>query len=67
MLAQSESVNTFEFEEDIGTSRAQRAYYRQLRLELERHRQKILQANFSVENPWTSRSSRFAMASPSIE
>jgi hypothetical protein len=64
MLAQSESVNAFE--EDIGTSRAQRAYRRQLRLELERQWQRILQANLSAETldePVISP----AMASPSID
>jgi hypothetical protein len=64
ILAQRESVNAFE--EDIGTSRAQRAYRRRSRLELERHRQGILQASFSVETvdePVIS----LAMASSSID
>src|SRR5882672_2509492 len=64
ILAQSESVNAFE--EDIGTSRAQRAYGRQPRLELERHRQGILQANFSMETV-DERVISLAVASPSMD
>jgi len=64
MLVQSDNVHALW--EDIGTSRAQRAYHRQSRLEVERHRQRILQADFGVETvdkPVIS----LAMASPSAD
>jgi hypothetical protein len=64
MLAQSESVNAFE--EDIGTSRAQRTYHRQSRLELERQRQRILQADFKMETV-DEPVILLPMASPSID
>ena len=54
MLVQSDSVNAFE--EDIRTSRAQRAYHRQSRLQVERPGRKFLQGQAHMTEPALLRS-----------